>query len=116
MDFRQLRNFIQVVELSSITAAAERLNIAQPALSRQVKALEEELSVSLLRRHGRGVMPTEEGIRLARRAKAILEEMEDLAGDISGHSAPLSGTVTLGLPPTVSEILATHLIERTMQE
>ena len=95
MDFRQLRNFIQVVELSSITAAAERLNIAQPALSRQVKALEEELSVSLLRRHGRGVMPTEEGIRLARRAKAILEEMEDLAGDISGHSAPLSGTVTL---------------------
>ena len=57
MDFRQLRNFIQVVELSSITAAAERLNIAQPALSRQVKALEDELNVSLLRRHGRGVMP-----------------------------------------------------------
>ena len=110
MDFRQLRNFIQVVELSSITAAAERLNIAQPALSRQVKAL----NVSLLRRHGRGVMPTEEGIRLARRAKAILEEVEDMAGDISGNSAPLSGTVTLGLPPTVAEILATHMIERTM--
>ncbi|SNT76638.1 LysR family transcriptional regulator [Paracoccus seriniphilus] len=114
MDFRQLRNFIQVVELSSITAAAERLNIAQPALSRQVKALEEELNVALLRRHGRGVMPTEEGIRLARRAKAILEDVADMAGDISGNRAPLSGTVTLGLPPTVSEILATHLIERTM--
>jgi len=114
MDFRQLRNFIQVVELSSITAAAERLNIAQPALSRQVKALEDELNVSLLRRHGRGVMPTEEGIRLARRAKAILEEVEDMAGDISGNSAPLSGTVTLGLPPTVAQILATHMIERTM--
>ena len=89
MDFRQLRNFIQVVELSSITAAAERLNIAQPALSRQVKALEEELSVSLLRRHGRGVMPTEEGIRLARRAKAILEEMEDLAGLVRATIMPL---------------------------
>lgn len=114
MDFRQLRYFIQVVELSSITAAAERLNIAQPALSRVVKALEDELSVSLLRRHGRGVMPTEEGIRLARRAKAILEDVEDMAGDISGNRAPLSGKVTLGLPPTVSEILATHLIERTM--
>jgi len=114
MDFRQLRNFIQVVELSSITAAAERLNIAQPALSRQVKALEDELNVSLLRRHGRGVMPTEEGLRLARRAKALLEEVEDMAGDISGNSAPLSGTVTLGLPPTVAEILATHMIERTM--
>ncbi|XDA97912.1 LysR family transcriptional regulator [Sulfitobacter sp. LCG007] len=114
MDFRQLRNFVQVVELSSITAAAERLNIAQPALSRQVKALEDELSVSLLRRHGRGVMPTEEGIRLARRAKIILEDLDDMAGEISGNRAPLSGTVTLGLPPTVSEILATHLIERTM--
>ena len=114
MDFRQLRNFIQVVELGSITAAAERLNIAQPALSRQVKALEYELNVSLLRRHGRGVMPTEEGIRLARRAKCILEDVEDMAGDISGNRALVSGTVTLGLPPTVSEILATHLIERTM--
>lgn len=114
MDFRQLRNFIQVVELSSITAAAERLNIAQPALSRQVKALEDELKVALLRRHGRGVMPTEEGIRLAHRAKAIIEDVEDMAGDISGGRAPLSGTLTLGLPPTVSEVLATHMIERTM--
>lgn len=116
MDFRQLRNFIQVVELSSITAAAERLNIAQPALSRQVKALEDELSVPLLRRHGRGVMPTDEGIQLARRAKAILEDMQDLADDISGATAPLSGVLTLGLPPTVAEILATHLIQRTMEE
>ncbi|WP_255471300.1 LysR family transcriptional regulator [Paracoccus sp. M683] len=115
MDLRQLRYFIQVVEMNSITAAAERLNIAQPALSRVVKALEDELDASLLRRHGRGVMPTEEGIRLARRAKTILEDVEDMAGDISGNRAPLSGSVTLGLPPTVSDILATHLIERTMQ-
>lgn len=114
MDFRQLRTFIHVVELDSITAAAERLNLAQPALSRQVKALEQELGVLLLRRHGRGVMPTEEGIRLARRAQAILEDVEDLASTISGNRAPLAGTVTLGLPPTVSEILATHLIERAL--
>ncbi|WP_114389320.1 LysR family transcriptional regulator [Notoacmeibacter marinus] len=115
MEFRQLRNFIYIVELNSITAAAERLHIAQPALSRQVKALEEELNVSLLRRHGRGVMPTEEGIQLARRARAILDDLDELAGDISGSRTPLSGTVTLGLPPTVAEILATHLVERTMQ-
>lgn len=114
MELRQLRNFIHVVEFGGITAAADHLRIAQPALSRQVQALEEELNVSLLRRHGRGVMPTEEGLRLARRARGILEEVEDMAGDISGHRAPLSGTVTLGLPPTVSEILATHMIERTM--
>ncbi|MHA7874375.1 LysR family transcriptional regulator [Roseivivax sp.] len=115
MDIRQLRNFIQIVELSSITAAAERLNIAQPALSRQVKALEEALAVPLLRRHGRGVMPTEEGLRLAARARVILEDIDDLATDVSGAQKTLSGTVTLGLPPTVAEVLATHLIERTMQ-
>lgn len=114
MDLRQLRNFIQIVELSSITAAAQNLNIAQPALSRQVKALEAELKVPLLQRHGRGVMPTEEGIRLARRARAILEDVEDLARDVSGDRKTLSGALTLGLPPTVAEILATHLIERTL--
>lgn len=115
MDIRQLRNFIQIVDLRSITGAAERLNIAQPALSRQVKALEDALAVPLLRRHGRGVMPTEEGLRLAARARVILEDIDDLATDVSGAEKTLSGKITLGLPPTVAEVLATHLIERTME-
>ena len=114
LDFKQLRNFIHIVELSSITAASDALGIAQPALSRQVKALEDELGVALLRRHGRGVSPTEEGLRLAKRAKGILEDVEDLASDLSGTRIDPSGTITLGLPPTVAEILATHLIERAM--
>lgn len=115
MEIRQLRNFIQIVDLRSITGAAERLNIAQPALSRQVKALEDELAVPLLSRHGRGVMPTEEGLRLAARARVILEDIDDLATDVSGAQKSLSGKITLGLPPTVAEVLATHLIERTME-
>lgn len=116
MDLRQLRNFIHIVDLSSITAASERLGIAQPALSRQVKALEADLGVELLRRHGRGVTPTEEGIRLARRAQSILDDVDDLAEDLSGTRRAPSGTITLGLPPTVADILATHLIERTMED
>ena len=115
MDFRQLRNFIHIVELSSITAASEVLGIAQPALSRQVKSLEADLGVVLLRRHGRGVSPTEEGLRLARRARSILEDVAELAADVSGTRSAPSGTITLGLPPTVADILATHLIERTMK-
>ncbi|MFN3526415.1 MAG: LysR family transcriptional regulator [Paracoccus sp. (in: a-proteobacteria)] len=115
MDLRQLRNFVRIVELRSITAAADDLNIAQPALSRQVKALEQDLKVALLQRHGRGVVPTEEGLRLARRACAIIEDVENLQVEITGAARTLSGTVTLGLPPTVAEILATHMIERTMQ-
>ncbi|MCL4138960.1 UNVERIFIED_CONTAM: hypothetical protein GTU68_015760, partial [Idotea baltica] len=114
MELRQLHNFIQIIELGSITAAAEHLNIVQPALSRQVKALEEELNVRLLRRHGRGVMPTEEGLLLARRSKAILEDIGDMAAEVSGDGKSLSGTLTLGLPPTVADVLATQLVERAM--
>lgn len=115
MDLRQLRSFIRIIELGSITSAANDLNIAQPALSRQVRALEDDLNLPLLRRHGRGVVPTEEGLRLAQRARTIIEDVDALHSDITGHARSLSGTVTLGLPPTVAEILATHMIERTMQ-
>ncbi len=116
MDLRQLRSFVRIVDLRSITAAAEQLRIAQPALSRQVKALEAELGVVLLRRHGRGVVPTDEGLRLARRSALILEDVDGLAGEIGGAGQGLSGVLTLGLPPTVAEVLATHLVLRTMEE
>lgn len=115
MNLRQLRNFITIVEMNSITAAAEHLNIAQPALSRQVKALEDQLNVRLLMRHGRGVMPTQEGIRLASKAALILEQVAELADDLSGTERLLDGTLTLGLPPSVADLMAIHLIERTMQ-
>jgi LysR family nitrogen assimilation transcriptional regulator len=115
LDLRQLRNFIHIVELGSITAASERLAIAQPALSRQVKSLELELGVSLLRRNGRGVKPTMEGIKFASRAKLILEDIEDMTRDLSGQGKMPTGTLTLGLPPTVAAMLATHLITKSME-
>ena len=55
MDLRQLRTFLQVAETGSITKASERLRIAQPALSRQIYALEHELETPLFLRHGRGM-------------------------------------------------------------
>ena len=116
MEFRLLRNFSVIVELSSITAAAERLGIAQPALSRQVKILEQNFGVPLLHRHGRGVTPTEEGSRLVSRAKLILEDMKNLQTEVKGDPKSLYGTLTLGLPPTVADVLATHLIIRTMEK
>lgn len=115
MDVRQLRNFISICDLASITAAADVMGVAQPALSRQVKAMEEELGVALLRRHGRGVMPTEEGLLLAARARRIVEDFDSLRHDIAGDAQTLSGTLTLGLPPTVAEVLATHLMLRAME-
>lgn len=115
MDMRQLRSFVQIVELGSITAAAERLQIAQPALSRQVQALEDELGVPLLRRHGRGVIPTEEGHTLADRARQILDDVDTMVRDVVARDHRLRGTVTLGLPPTVAEVLATPLVQETLR-
>lgn len=115
MDIRQLRNFVRICDLASITAAADAMGVAQPALSRQVKAMEAELGVLLLRRHGRGVMPTDEGLSLAARARRIVEDVDSLHYDIAGDARVLSGTLTLGLPPTVAEVLATHLLLRAME-
>ncbi|ASJ73261.1 LysR family transcriptional regulator [Granulosicoccus antarcticus] len=115
MNLKQLRNFVTIVELNSITAAGKQLGVAQPALSRQVTMLEEKLGVSLLTRHGRGVVPTDEGIRLATKATAILEQFDDLIDDFSGTKRDLSGSLTLGLPPSVADVMAAHLIDRTLQ-
>ena len=64
MDFKQIRAFVQVAELGSFTRAAAVLQIAQPALSRQVRALEVDLRQPLFARNGRGVTLTEAGTRL----------------------------------------------------
>ena len=68
MNLRQLEYFVRVAELGSFSKAALILNIAQPALSRQVRLLETDLHVTLLTRTGRGVVLTEVGQRLPDRA------------------------------------------------
>lgn len=115
MEFRQLRSFVQTVELGSITAAAERLQIAQPALSRQIQALEQELGIALLKRHGRGVVPTAEGRTMAERARQILDDMDAMARDVVASDHRLRGTITIGLPPTVAEVLAEPLVAETLR-
>lgn len=114
MDIRQLRSFLEICRAGSITRAADRLNIAQPALSRQVKSLEEELGVTLLYRHGRGVSPTAQGELLEARARLLLEDADDLVRVVSGRDGELRGMVRLGLPPAVAEVLTAPLIERFM--
>ena len=63
MNLRQLEYFVRVAELGSFSKAAQALDIAQPALSRQVRLLEVDLHMTLLRRHGRGVGLTDTGQR-----------------------------------------------------
>lgn len=116
MDLRQLNTFLQVAELGSVSRASDRLRIAQPALSRQVRLLEEELGVPLFARHGRGMQLTPAGEALRARAGAILRQVEEARADLMDRAGTVRGRVVFGLTPTVGAVLATRLIERFLAE
>jgi len=110
MDLRQLRTFIHVAELGSFSKAAERLHIAQPALSRQIRMLEAELEAPLLVRHGRGVRLTDAGSLFLDRAAAILRQVEQARADVAAEAGEVSGEVSIGLPPSVGFVLTGPLV------
>ncbi|HKA88201.1 MAG TPA: LysR family transcriptional regulator [Haliangiales bacterium] len=96
MELRQLRYFLAVAEVESFTGAARRLHLAQPALSQQVRALEDELGVKLLERGARRSRLTESGSRLAARARRIFLEVEGTREDMAALGAGRRGTVRFG--------------------
>jgi DNA-binding transcriptional LysR family regulator len=97
MDTRQLAAFCAVVERRSFSQAAERLGVTQPAVSLQVRALEERLGRKLLDRSGRRVEPTEAGLRLYRGAKRILSAEEQLLAELVDEgSRELQGRLAIG--------------------
>ena len=96
MDTRQLAAFCAVVEKSSFSQAAEKLGVTQPAVSLQVRALEERLGQTLLDRSGRRVGPTEAGLRLYRSAQRMLALEEQLYDEVADESGELQGTLAIG--------------------
>jgi LysR family nitrogen assimilation transcriptional regulator len=111
MDIRQLRTFVHVAELGSFSKAADRLHIAQPALSRQIRMLEAELKAELLVRHGRGVTLTGAGAVLLDRAAGILRQIEQARADVAAEAGDVAGQVSFGMPPSVGFVLAGPLAE-----
>jgi LysR family transcriptional regulator, nitrogen assimilation regulatory protein len=115
MDFRQIRTFRSVAELGSLSKAADKLRIAQPALSRQIKLLEHELRTELFTRSGRGMVLTEAGRVLLSRTAGIVRQIDQIRDDIQSAAGAPSGRVVLGLVPTVSCVLSTRLAQRTVE-
>ena len=76
MELRQLRYFVRVVELGSMTQAANDLSLVQSALSQQITRLESELSTRLLQRTPQGVVPTEAGLAFFREAQLTLRHAD----------------------------------------
>ena len=109
MDLKQIAYFVRVAELGSFTRASAALNIAQPALSRQVRLLEVELRQNLLVRNGRGATPTEAGKLLLEHGRGILHQLERVREDLGRVRGGLAGRVAVGMPTSVSKMLVVPL-------
>ncbi|MDI5890316.1 LysR family transcriptional regulator [Halomonas sp. LR5S20] len=100
MEFRQLRYFIAVAETGSISAASRQVNVAQPALTRQVRLLEEDLGTRLLERHARGVSLTVAGQALYDEAVQLLDTRTRIRTRLASLGQGLIGKVSLGVTVT----------------
>ena len=109
MDLKQLEYFVRVAELGSFTKASLALDVAQPALSRQGRLLEVELRQNLLVRNGRGATPTEAGRLLLEHGRGILHQVERAREELGRVRGALAGRVAIGLPPSLSRVLAVPL-------
>jgi len=116
MELRQLRTFKSVAELGSLSKASDRLRVAQPALSRQIKLLEHELRVELFTRNGRGMALTAAGRLLLERTAGLVRQIEQARDDIQSANGAPSGRVVLGLAPTVSCVLSARFAKRIIRE
>ena len=110
MELRHLRALVTVAETGSITAASKRLRLAQPALSRQLRALEQEIDASLLERSARGVLLTEAGKAFAADARGILAAAEAAATAARARARGTVGELRLGYAPSpTAEVLPAAL-------
>ncbi len=96
MELYQLKTFVAVAEEGNLSRAAERLFLSQPAVSGQIKALEEELGLALFLRTPRGMEPTPAGLLLQERAQATLKSAEEFLHQARAVSGRLSGPFRLG--------------------
>jgi LysR family nitrogen assimilation transcriptional regulator len=114
MDGRQLRTFLKIIELGSITRAADALGIAQPSLSQQVLRLEDEVGIKLFLRTARGVTTTEGGRIFEEHARRILNTMDQALRDVQQLNDDSSGKVSFAMPGSVCRVLGVTLVEAVL--
>ena len=102
MDIRIMEYFLAITREGNISAAAEALHVSQPALSRQIKDLEEELGVTLFERGSRKIRLTEEGMILRRRAEEMVRLMQITEGEIRQSHNAISGEIHIGAGESLS--------------
>lgn len=111
MDIRDIRNFLTITEEGNISAAARRLHIAQPPLSRQIKQLEDHLGVQLLERGKRKVKLTAAGHLLRNRAEQIVELLDSTTKEMQDFDTGIRGTLSIGAVTASGATLLPNLIK-----
>lgn len=113
MELRQLRYFVAIVDHGSLSRAAQVLHVAQPALTQQLRQLEEELQAQLLHRSPQGVLSTDAGKLFYEHAQAILKQVGDARSAVNQSATRPAGSVSLALPHSISGALALPLLIAT---
>lgn len=116
LDSRRLRHFLAVYDLRSIGQAAEKLYVTQPALSKSIRLLEQDLQVKLFDRTPLGVIPTVFGEMLAQHAKVIRSEMRHAELEIANLRGAVKGHVNLGVGPSIAANLMPAAAQRLRRE
>lgn len=109
MDLKQLRAFITVAETGNVTRASALLNLVQPAVSRQLRLLEQDLGTELFERGRHGMQLTPPGKTMLEYARRILDEVARAKAEIQPGDGPVTGIVSIGLLSSTCDLLATRL-------
>jgi len=110
VNLRDLRYLVALAEHRHFGRAADACFVSQPTLSTQIRKLEEELGVALVERAPRKVLLTEIGREIARRARVVLAEVDQIKAVARGTRDPESGTIRLGIFPTLGPYLLPHVV------
>ena len=117
MELNLMRSLLAVVDAGAITAAADRVGLTQPALSRRIRQLEEEFGVALLSRGRKGVELTAAGELVAAEARVLVARYDGLCAQVAAHQRLEGGTIRLGggatavsfvLPPAIADFQRDH--------
>ena len=105
IDLDTLQAVLAVAESASYTRAAQNLHITQPAVSRRLVALEQQLRTKLFRRDGYRFLPTEAGLAVCDRARQVLALVDNIEGSVQEIAGQPSGALAVGVPSALGEVL-----------
>jgi DNA-binding transcriptional LysR family regulator len=116
LDWNQLKAFLETAETGSLSAAARKLGLTQPTLSRQVAAIEKRMGVTLFERVGKAMAPTPTGLDLLEHARAMGAAAEALELAATGRSQAVGGVVSVSASDPVAAILLPPLVRQLREK